>query len=98
MEIPDSRRGTTAYIGTHVQGVAAAGALDDTAGADADALVVGIVLKIVEVDSADAEYSFRIVPSPGCPGKDPTPNLWQVVQGPGYPPTETCSAHFLFVY
>lgn len=55
MEIPDSRRGTTAYIGTHVQGAAAAaGALNDTAGADVDALVVGIALKMVEVDSANA--------------------------------------------
>lgn len=76
MEIPDSIRGTTAYIGSHVQGAAVAGALNDTAGADADALVVvGIALEMVEVDSADAECSFRIVPSLGYPGKDPTPNL-----------------------
>ena len=63
-----------AYIGIHVQGAAAAGALNDTAGADADALVVGTALRMVEVDS-DAEYSFRIVPSLGYPGKDPTLNL-----------------------
>jgi hypothetical protein len=74
VEIPDSRRETTAYIGTHVQGVAVAGASNDTAGANADALVVEIALKMVEVDSADAEYSFRIVPSLGYPGKDPIRN------------------------
>jgi hypothetical protein len=100
VEIPDSKGGTMAYTGTHVQGAAAAGALNDTAGADADALVVvdGIALEMVEVDSAAVECSFRIVPSLGYPGKDPTPNLKQVVQGPGYRLTETCSAHFLFVY
>ena len=63
-----------AYIGIHVQGAAAAGALNDTAGADADALDA-IGLEMVEVDSADAEYSFRIVPSLGYPAKDPTLNL-----------------------
>ena len=72
-EIPDLRQETTAYIGTHVQGAAAAaGALNDTAGDD---LVVGIALKKAEVDSADAEYSFRNVPFLGYPGKDPTRNL-----------------------
>ena len=94
MEIPDSRRGTTAYIETHVLGAAAAGGLNDTAGADADALVVGIALEMVEVDSAAAEYSFHIFPSLGYPAKDPNPNLKQVVRGPWYPLTETCSAHF----
>jgi hypothetical protein len=98
VEIPDSRRGTMAYIGTHVQGAAAAGGLNDTAGADADALDVEIALEMAEVDSAAAEYSYRIVPSLGYPGKDPTPNLKQVVRGAWYPLTETCSAHFLFVY
>ena len=58
--------------GTHAQGAAgAAGALNDTAGDD----LVEIALKKVEVDSADAEYSFRNVPSLGYPGKDPTRNL-----------------------
>jgi hypothetical protein len=70
--------------------------MNDTAGADADALD-GIVLGMVEVDFADAEYSFRIVPSLGYPREDPTANLWQVEQESGYHRTETCSEHFLFV-
>jgi hypothetical protein len=98
VEISDWRLGTKTYIGTHVQGAAAAAA-DALNGivADADAPVVGIVLEVVGVDSADAEYSFRIVLSPDCPEKDSTLNLWQVVQGSWHPPTETCSSHFLSV-
>jgi len=71
VEILGLGQGTKAYIGTRVQ-CAAAGALNDTADADADALVVVIALGEVGVDYADVEYSSRIVLAHDHPGKDPT--------------------------